>query len=71
MELNRNKKNTTKTFQRINIGIRTEVIGAFQHIIGRDLMVKLGPNDNFLRQILEWDETVVPMKEPSILPCKP
>ena len=27
-------------------------------------MVKLGLKDDFERQILEWDETVVPMKEP-------
>ena len=32
-------------------------------IIGHDLMVHLGLKANFGRQILEWDETIVPMKE--------
>ena len=33
-------------------------------IIGCDLMVKLNLKANFSRQVLEWDEAVVPMKEP-------
>ena len=33
-------------------------------IIGHDLMVKLGLKTDFGRQVLEWDKTVVPIKEP-------
>ena len=34
-------------------------------IIGLDLMVQLGLEDNFKRQVLQWDGTTVHMKEPS------
>ena len=34
-------------------------------IIGRDLMVQLGLTADFKRQVLQWDGTTVPMKEPS------
>ena len=36
-------------------------------IIGRDLMVQLGLSANFKRQVLQWDGTTLPMKEPSDL----
>ena len=36
----------------------------YDMIIVRDLMVQLGLKYNFGRKILEWEETVVPMKEP-------
>ena len=36
-------------------------------IIGCELMVKLCLTDEFGHQILEWDKTVVPMKEPGNL----
>ena len=36
----------------------------YDMIVGHDLMVQLGLKDDFIHQILEWDETVVPMKEP-------
>ena len=32
-------------------------------IIGHDLMIKLGLKADFGHQILEWDDTVVPMKD--------
>ena len=28
------------------------------------MILQLGLNDNFVYQILEWDETVIPMKDP-------
>ena len=31
-------------------------------IIGRELMIQLGLKSDFGSQILEWDETVIPMK---------
>ena len=34
-------------------------------IIGRDLMVQLGLQSNFKRQLLQQDGITVPMKEPS------
>ena len=33
-------------------------------LIGRDMMVQLGLKADFGRKILEWDETVIPMKYP-------
>ena len=33
--------------------------------IGRDLMVQLGPEDEFKRQVLQWDGSTVHMNEPS------
>ena len=40
------------------------VIG-YEMIIGHDLMVQLGLSDGFKRQVLEWDDATVTMKEPS------
>ena len=37
----------------------------YDTIIGRDLMVQLGPKTDFKRQILQWDGATVNMKEPS------
>ena len=34
-------------------------------IIGHDLMAQLGLSDGFKRQVLEWDDATVTMKEPS------
>ena len=36
----------------------------YEMIIGLDLMVQLGLEDNFKRQVLQWDGTTVHMKEP-------
>ena len=36
----------------------------YEMIIGCDLMVKLGLKADFGNQVLEWDMTVIPMKEP-------
>ena len=37
----------------------------YDMIIGRDLMVQLGILSDFKCQLLQWDGTTVPMKEPS------
>ena len=36
-------------------------------IIGHDLMVQLSLLDDIKRQVLQWDGTTIPMKEPNIL----
>ena len=33
-------------------------------IIGRELMVQLGPPAEFKHQVLQWDGVTVPMKDP-------
>ena len=33
-------------------------------IIGRDLMVQIGLLDHFKCQVLQWDGSAVPMKDP-------
>ena len=40
------------------------VIG-YDMIIVRDLMVQLGPKDNFKHQVLQWDGSTIHMKEPN------
>ena len=35
----------------------------YDTIIGRDLMVQLGPTSNFKHQVLQWDGATVHMKE--------
>ena len=37
----------------------------YDMIIGRDLMVQLGLPVDFKCQVLQWDDLIVPMKEPS------
>ena len=37
----------------------------YEMIIGHELMVQLGLSDGFKRQVLEWDDATVTMKEPS------
>ena len=39
----------------------------YDMIISRDLMVHLGLMDDFKRQVLQWDDATVHMKEPRIL----
>ena len=36
----------------------------YDMIIYHYLMIQLGPKDEFGRQIIEWDDAVIPMKEP-------
>ena len=36
-------------------------------IIGRELMVQIGLMEDFKRQVLQWDGSSVPTKEPSDL----
>ena len=43
----------------------------YDMIIGRDLMVQLGPTAEFKRQVLQWDGATVHMKEPINLLGKP
>ena len=43
----------------------------YEMIIGRDLMVQLGLEDNFKRQVLQWDGTTIHMDEPIGLIGKP
>ena len=39
----------------------------YDMIIGRDLMVHTGIQENFKRQVLNWDGANVPMNEPSVI----
>ena len=43
----------------------------YDMIIGHDLMVQLGPKADFGCKILEWDEPVIPMREPGNFLGKP
>ena len=43
----------------------------YDMIIGRGIMVQIGPKTYFLHKVLKWDETLVHMKEPVILLGKP
>ena len=37
----------------------------YDRIIGRELMIQLGPTDDFKCQVLKWGGATVPMKGPS------
>ena len=44
----------------------TETLGQYDMIIGRDLLTELGVDINFSTSTCSWDNSVIPMREPTV-----
>ena len=44
----------------------TEKLGHYDMIIGRDLLTELGVDINFSTSTCSWDNSVIPMREPTV-----
>ena len=44
----------------------TEKLGQYDMIIGRDLLTELGVDINFSTSTCSWDNSVIPMREPTV-----